>query len=79
MKRKFIIGIVLSVLVIPNTPVIGTEILKAIDGDHFRYANCKRFFYRYRVHGSFSPLDEQVGNIWIYRGYETANGQYGNF
>ncbi|AYZ36179.1 hypothetical protein EGY07_11600 [Chryseobacterium indologenes] len=44
MKRKFIIGIVLSVLVIPNTPIIGTEIVKAIDGDHFRYANANAAF-----------------------------------
>jgi hypothetical protein len=44
MKRKFIIGIVLSVLVIPNTPIIGTEIVKAIDGDHFRYANANASF-----------------------------------
>ncbi len=44
MKRKFFIGIVLFVLVIPNTPIIGTEILKAIDGDRFRYSNANAAF-----------------------------------
>ncbi|MEE6126017.1 hypothetical protein V2E39_01310 [Chryseobacterium arthrosphaerae] len=55
MKRKFITGIILSVLVIPNTPVIGTEILKAIDGDHFRYANANASFTSIQYIDTYTP------------------------
>lgn len=44
MKRKLILGSILLAIVIPNTPFIGTEILKKIDGDYFRYANADASF-----------------------------------
>jgi len=39
MKRKLIIASIVLVLAIPNTPIIGTEILYRIDEGYFRYAN----------------------------------------
>jgi len=39
MKRKLIIASIVLVLTIPNTPIIGTEILYRIDEGYFRYAN----------------------------------------
>ncbi|AZB25157.1 MULTISPECIES: hypothetical protein [Bacteroidota] len=55
MKRKLIKGIVLFVLVIPNTPIIGTEILKSIDGDHFRYSNANAAFTGIEYIDIFAP------------------------
>jgi hypothetical protein len=68
MKRKFIIGIVLSVLVIPNTPIIGTEILKAIDGDHFRYSNANAAFTGIEYMDVFSPWMSK----WVTYGFIEA-------
>lgn len=82
MKKKIIIGIVLSVLVIPNTPVIGTEILKAIDGDHFRYANANASFTgieymdvfhpwmsKWVTYGFIEATRPQMANMEIFRLY----------
>jgi len=39
MKSKLIIALVVLILTIPNTPIVGTEILYRIDEGYFRYAN----------------------------------------
>lgn len=82
MKRKFITGTVLLVLVIPNMPIIGTEIMKTIDGDHFRYANANASFTgieymdvfhpwmsKWVTYGFIEATRPQMANMEIFRLY----------
>ena len=82
MKRKFIKVIVLSILVIPNTPIIGTEISKAIDGDNFRYSNANAAFTsidymevyqpwinKWTTYGFIEATRPQMANMEIFRLY----------
>ena len=39
MKKRAIVIIVFVFLIVVNLPVINTEILKRVDGEHFRYSN----------------------------------------
>lgn len=44
MKKKWIFIVTLTILTIPNLPIIGTEILAKIDANSFRYANVDASF-----------------------------------
>lgn len=44
MKRRAIGITVLVFLAVVNLPVVNTEILKRVDGDHFRYSNANGSF-----------------------------------
>lgn len=39
MKRKIIVVIVITIIIVPNLPIIGTWTMGKIDANHFRYAN----------------------------------------
>lgn len=82
MKRKIFIGIALFVLVIPNTPIIGTEILKAVDSDRFRYSNANAAFTsieyiviyqpwtsKWTTYGFIEDTRPQMANMEIFRLY----------
>lgn len=44
MKKRELVITVFAFLVVVNLPIINTEILKRVDGDHFRYSNANASF-----------------------------------
>jgi len=83
--KKIIFIMLSTMLLITNTPIIGTEILKAIDGDHFRYSNANAAFTsiqyidiyapwmnKWTTYGFIEDTRPQMANMEVFRLYRIS-------
>lgn len=65
MKKKTVIVIIFTTLIVVNLPIINTEIFKRVDGDHFRYSNADASFTDIEVFDILRPWM----NEWVVKGF----------
>lgn len=64
MKKIIFISLIV-ILVLPNIPIIGTQILRIIDGNYFRYSNNDASFTSIQNIDIFSPWPSDKSSLKV--------------